>query len=341
MADQWQNAIGKGFGLAIDEVYNGLIGKGPQSAIRKGDTSKFSANDLWAATNVIPAGPVGKVLTPVVKAGVKTVAKAVAPSAAKSAANSLSKLIAQKQVAVNMPRTAFDKMMAMENPQYLTQLDGVQGMGLNNPAYRQQLAEQAYGKGANPISGFLTTKNPKPFVAGANDVANRVSQGATPNLGGGANVGAYGKDDLVTLYLNKNASKKASIFPGDAGALGGSAAPRPLAAGKVSSTDKFVQDYLQGGRGNYVEANVSSIKPSDIAKIAAQSPESVLASLNKAGLKIPVQAFKAAQKDPNKLQALITNAQKKAAVAINKAKVGKLAQPTQVSDFGALPTIEG
>lgn len=96
MADQWQSAIGKGFGLAMDEIYNGLIGKGPQSALRKKDLTKFSTDDLWAATNLIPGGGAAKVATPVVKSGVK----AAAATTAKALVN---KALKKPQVAVRIP----------------------------------------------------------------------------------------------------------------------------------------------------------------------------------------------------------------------------------------------
>lgn len=80
MADQMQNAIGKGFGLVMDSIYNSLIGKGPASALRKKDLSKFSAEDLWALANVVPggAGKVAKEAAAITPAGAKAVAETLA-----------------------------------------------------------------------------------------------------------------------------------------------------------------------------------------------------------------------------------------------------------------------
>lgn len=79
MADQMQNAVGKGFGLVMDSIYNSLIGKGPASALRKKDLTKFSAEDLWALANVIPGGT-GKVVKE---------AAAITPAGAKAVASTL------------------------------------------------------------------------------------------------------------------------------------------------------------------------------------------------------------------------------------------------------------
>jgi len=295
--------------------------------------ARFLANTGSVLSGQMPSkedfqsGYVGMIPGAAVAKGIGLAAKAarkvINPTKAEAAAAAINKLIKQKQVAVNMPRSAFDKMMAMRDPQYLTQLDGTLGHGVNSPVLRRELADQTYGAGANPISGFLTTKNPKsvinnPALTEAEAAAKRVKLGSTPNATGGNNPGMYGQNDLVTLFLNKEASKGAQIFPGDTGALHKPLQPRSLFEGKVLPTSDFVEKYLPGWQGNYIEAQIGSIKPSDIAKIAARSPQKVQETLKNAGLNIPVKEFKDAVKDPNKLQTLIAKAQQKAAAALAK-----------------------
>ena len=331
MADQWQNAIGKGFGLAMDEIYNGLIGKGPQSALRKKDLTKFSTDDLWAATNLIPGGGAAKVATPVVKSGVK----AAAATTAKALVN---KALKKPQVAVRIPSARIPDIIesgrlknALEVPRpkeyfstdpfetytqpRLKAENKLMGIPYDAPATARPVYGFTTVPGLPAISGnsqlskitqLLSSANPKAKAYG--DVTGVIKKpSGTYSIGD-----SFSTTTPIEQFGSANKSAVNSILKGtDPLAASG---PQyienqlPYAAGELSNFKKFLVD-----------------NPDQVKSLAAQ--------LKKAGYDIPVKTSL-----EGKITA-IQNAIKK--VQSTKGPISKLKEKKALIDYANRPQVEG
>lgn len=357
MADQWQNAIGKGFGLAMDEIYNGLIGKGPQSALRKKDLTKFSTDDLWAATNLIPGGGAAKVATPVVKSGVKAATtatvKSVAPKkyiydAAKAAYKadpgagwgSQGVRTAAEDAALRIAENKARIARGMRQKQLL-ELIGSQDKTFKNvfqtgtttghltKTNRKAAEELIFGADNVEKLNYGYVALPKP-LSGTPFVPQFANGGFLPLKSTATDF--YG--DTAVLF-KKGASKNATVTYGDSGAQGAAEAVlygKDKSAFKPVPFNEMASKIDEAGRANfrevprvgglpYIEAQwTKPLSIKDVSKIFAPSatkPE-IEAALKAAGIRKKVVAWEDLNK-PGVIDKM------KAALAQAKAKVEKAA----------------
>lgn len=283
MADQMQNAIGKGFGLAMDGIYNSLIGKGPASALRKKDLTKFSAEDLWALANVVPGGT-GKVVkeaAAITPAGLKAVAatgKAVKRSPLTSALETLAQnTVNSKAASVYGPGSYFATDMGSSVNRWRNYGDKLSGIA-TTPSAKLKIAQS---------KGYATPEQVQAAIAqnsapGTSILNAQMTDPAIQKLIGEGYVGLKNpQDGVLTSWIlgNPGVSRKAL----------GNVNPATQMWEKPANLTQKTYNYVRGLEKNPVVLDSKTNK--DILKKVVQSKKDALNLVKKAKDKKAETAF--------------------------------------------------